>query len=244
MIGQTVQEARVHLDANARGRRLGNLTAGRVDSRNLAKRIPQQDPRMFQRKLQPKRKSYEFILGFDCSGSTATSDRISRIKRAVYGQAETLTRLGIPFSIYAHSAGWYVDPDADEMPSMDVWIFDVKQPNEPWNAATKTRLAEIRPQAGNLDGHTLEFYRKVAERSGATDVAICYYTDGAMPASNYDEELEILQREIRYCLRQGISLLAVGIDTSSPEEHGFETVRVDTDADLPKVIRQLGKQLT
>lgn len=239
-IGKSVHEARVLFDANARGRKLANLKAGKVDGRNLAKRIPQQDPRMFQKKVLPKKISYEVFITGDISGSTASHDRISRIKRAMYGQAEMLHRVGVPFELWAHSAGW---SDVEDMRMMDMWMFHIKGSNEPWSPAIKQRLADLRPQAGNLDGHTLEFVRKRAERSTATNKIICYYTDGAMPASNYDEELEILQREIKYCKQQGIALLAVGIDTDSPEEHGFRTCQVNGDADLPNVIKMLKEQM-
>ena len=65
-----------------------------------------------------------------------------------------------------------------------------------------------------------------------------------MPAANYEEELVILQEELRKYDRAKIARLAVGINTSSPESYGFDTVRVDSDDDLIKVVDQLERYLT
>jgi hypothetical protein len=89
----------------------------------------------------------------------------------------------------------------------------------------------------------MEYLRKRVEESQATDKIILYYSDGKMPLENYAEELEVLQREILYCRRRGITLLGVGIKTDSPAQHGLETVQVNNDEDIPKVIDLLGKRL-
>jgi cobalamin biosynthesis protein CobT len=120
----------------------------------------------------------------------------------------------------------------------------VKKVDEPWNDATRKRLSNLGPLASNFDGHTLEFHRKLLEQRRESDKVLIYYTDGDMPAANYTEELEILQREINTCKQKKISLLAVGINTMSPQDHGFDTVRVDSDEDINKVVAQLERRLT
>ena len=64
-----------------------------------------------------------------------------------------------------------------------------------------------------------------------------------MPAANYDEELEILTREINICRRKKYTLLGVGIRTDSPRKHGLDTVQVNDDADLKAVVMHLEKRL-
>lgn len=90
---------------------------------------------------------------------------------------------------------------------------------------------------------TVEYYRKILDHRPETDKVILYYTDGKMPAENHDEELDILQREIRICRQKGYTLLGVGIRTDSPVRHGLDTVQVDGDEDIVKVVRHLEKRL-
>ena len=89
----------------------------------------------------------------------------------------------------------------------------------------------------------MEFGRKQMSKVDATDKIMLYYTDGKMPAANKDEELEVLQRQIKLCKRDQITLLGVGIRTDSPVRHGLDTVQVDGDDDLPRVVEHLGKRL-
>jgi hypothetical protein len=105
------------------------------------------------------------------------------------------------------------------------------------------RLSAIGPSAANLDGHALEYLRKRADESDATDKIILYYSDGKMPQENFTEELEVLQREIKMCRQKNYTLLGVGIRTDSPARHGLDTVEVHEDSDLVKVVQHLGKRL-
>jgi hypothetical protein len=89
----------------------------------------------------------------------------------------------------------------------------------------------------------MEFYRKVAQVRPETDKIILYYTDGAMPLSNFDEELAILQREIKMCQRLGIAIVGVGIRNDDPKAHGLDTIRLDAIEDVPKVVTELRKRL-
>ena len=210
-----------------------NRKDGKVNGKVLGKRAPFGDPRLFQKKRVPGKRDYAVILGLDVSGSTV-GENLHLIKRAAKAQAELLYRMGIDFAVYAHSGsgGWGVD-------DLMLDIYCIKDFEDPWDSPHQEALDHLCADAQNLDGHTLEFYRRRIERVQATDKVIMYYTDGKMPAENHDEELQILQREIKYCRSRGIHLMGVGIRTDSPVRHGLPTVQVDDDADLVKVIRHL-----
>lgn len=259
ILGRVTNEARLTFEENKRSHYERNLKSGRINTRALGRRAPVEDPRLFQKKNIPGKKDYFVLIGFDISGSTnrlASGPRYTgsilrtlnyQIKRAVYAQAEMCHRLGIPFEIWGHTASWPVraidDPDFD-YEGTTVWAYQVKQASDPWDEDAKVRLVSCMDSEGNLDGHTLEFYRKRLELQTATDKILCYYTDGAMPAMNYAEEKDILEREVEYCRRTGIHLLAVGIQTDSPRAYGFDTVEINDDVDLVKVPQQLKRALT
>ena len=77
----------------------------------------------------------------------------------------------------------------------------------------------------------------------STDKILMYYTDGAMPASNYEEELKVIKSEIEYCKKNDITLMAVGMGVDSPKDHGFDTFRLDDEKGYRKVVEHLGKRL-
>lgn len=248
IIGRTLLEARVVFTENKRAKHQRGLKSGRVSSGLLGRRAAIEDPRLFQKKRVPGKRDYEFLIGVDVSGSTRMNGRIERIKRSVFAQAELLNRLNVKFAIYAHTGGWdrnnpWAYSYAARRGMYEVWLLKVKGVEEPWSLQTRTRLAHLNPLIENLDGHTIEFYRKQLEKSRATDRVLLYYTDGAMPAANKYEELGILQRELLELDRKGIVKLAVGINTDSPSKHGFDTVQVDSDEDLSKVVAQLKRYL-
>lgn len=240
ILGPALLRMRVAFADNQRGKNESHLRSGRVNPRVLGKRAPLGDDRLFRKKTLPGKKDYFVLIGMDVSGSTIGTN-IALEKRAVMAQAELCHRMGIRFAILAHS-GWFHSL-AGRSGGLDLDIFHVKDEHEPWDSNTIQRLQELGPAQANLDGHSLEYYRKVCDRSQATDKIILYYTDGKMPAENHDEELEILQREIKTCARVGYTLLGVGIRTDSPVRHGLDTVQVEEDADLVKVVRHLEKRL-
>ena len=250
VIGKSLLKARVVFAENKRGRYQHNLKSGKVDTRVLGRRAGLGDDRLFRHKDLPGKRDYIVAISVDCSGSTETGTRMERIKRAVFAKAELLNRLGVKFYITGHTGGmerWWTEGYSynkdygDELENlMMLWI---KKVDEPWNDATRKRLALLMPLANNFDGHTLEFHRKILERRQETDKILIYYTDGAMPAANYDEELTILLDELAQYERKGIKRLAVGINTDSPKRYGFDTVRVDSDDDLIKVVTQLERHL-
>ena len=239
MLGPALLHMRVVFADNKRGHDSIHLKSGRVNARVLGKRAPVHDPRLFKKRTQPGKKDYFVVIGVDISGSTV-GENLVLTKRAVMAQATLLSRMGIKFAIYAHS-GDYDRRTGDR--DLDLDIYLVKEPDEPWSEPVKDRLRKLSSYVVNLDGHALEYLRKVADRSNATDKIILYYSDGKMPAENHDEELEILQREIQLCARKGYTLLGVGIRTDSPARHGLDTVQVDDNSDLVKVVRHIEKRL-
>lgn len=253
LMGSVVLHARTVFDANKRSHMDRNRKSGRINTRVLARRAPVGDDRLFAKKVVPKKKDYFVVLGGDASGSTSREERNAKIKRSMHAQAELLHRLGVPWAGYMHSAyysslhnfsptGRSSSPDGHPL----IWnyLLPFKEPNEQWNDAAKIRLASINHVSQNLDGHTLEAYRKIAMQSTATTRIVFYYTDGEMPAENKEEETEILYREIELYKRYGIDLIGIGIQTDSPTRYGLPTVRVDSDEDIVKVIKFLDEILT
>lgn len=237
VLGPALLEMRRAFADNQRAEHQRHLKSGRVNSRVLGKRAWNHDERLFQKKRLPGKKSYAVLIGIDISGSTVGVN-IALAKRAAMAQAELCARMGIDFAVYAHTADGgrrgndlYLD------------VYEIKAFDKPWNEKAKEALGKISSSAENLDGHTIEYYRKMIERHPATDKIILYYSDGKMPAANHDEELEILVREIGYCKSHSITLMGVGIRTDSPRRHGLNTVQVNDDSDMIKVVRHLESEL-
>ena len=241
VLGPALLRMRVAFADNQRGKESRGRKSGKVDARVLGRRAPHGDDRLFKKKTLPGKKDYFVVIGVDVSGSTVGLNIILE-KRAVMAQAQLLARMGVPFAIYAHS-GNYNDPTGGRAEGLDLDVYIVKEEHEVWDTKIKERLEKLGPDSANLDGHALEFLRKRLDESTATDKIIMYYSDGKMPAENHDEELEILQRELRTCKRKGYTVMGVGIRTDSPRRHGLNTVEVNEDEDIVKVVRHLEKQL-
>jgi hypothetical protein len=231
---------------NRRTRFQRNLKKGKLDGRSLGRRAWKgDDMRLFQKQERPKSRSYAVIIGGDISWSTHGSEIVVE-KQAMFAQAELCNRMGIDFEVWAHTADGYSGPlrsDFDE----DAYVMQmhrVKGWTDPWNAKTQEGLAWLHSVSTNLDGHTLEFYRKRLMTSNATTKILLYYTDGAMPAANYDDELEVLKREVDIYKRLGIVMLGVGVGTDSPKRWGMDTVRINNKGDITKVIKHLEGVLT
>lgn len=236
ILGPALLEMRKTFSDNARAKMERHMRSGKINQRVLGKRAWAGDDRLFQKKRLPGKKSYSVLIGIDISGSTMGLN-IALAKRAAMAQAELCNRAGIEFAVYAHTAngsptgGWGREIYLD--------VYEIKGFDTPWSDTAKEALSKISADSENLDGHTIEYYRKMIERRNSTDRVILYYSDGKMPAANHDEELEILKREIAYCKSRNITLLGVGIRTDSPRRHGLETVQVDDDSDISKVVRHL-----
>lgn len=241
MLGGSLLKMRAAFQENARGATARHRTSGKVDGRVLGKRAYTGDERLFKKKSLPGKRDYFVEIVLDISGSTA-GDNLDLIKRACFAQATLLHRMGIKFAIVAATAMAHM-ARGGRSSGIDLDIYHIKEAHEPWAKDTQKRLSEIGAVAANLDGHNLEFARKVCDRQTETDKIILYFSDGKMPAENHDEELEILQREIRNCRQRGYTLLGVGIRTDSPARHGLETVEINSVDDLGLVVKQLGRHL-
>jgi len=180
------------------------------------------------------------VIGLDMSGSTAGGiDEV--IRAGGFAMAELLSRLGIPFAMYGHSGSRDNPYSYDD--KWDLELIHVKNPNEVWDDDAKVRCMSLHGHQCNLDGHTLEFYRRVIQTEHATDKLIMYFTDGAMPYENFDEELAILQKNIQICQRKSIKLVGVGVGNNDPLKYGLDMIRYDRLGDLPKLVDGLAKRL-
>jgi hypothetical protein len=260
ILGRALMRMRVAFTENQRRGFQRNLKSGRVAGRSLAKRAPFDDPRMFQKRQRITKRDYFVLIGLDISGSTASSSRysggryhyldapvIEEIKKAAYAQAELCARLGVNFAVYAHTGGMESYDSEDYFDSDDsgmmVELYEIKAPQEPWSSSVKDRLRHLTSSMANLDGHTMEQYRRMLDQRSESDKIIMYYTDGSMPAENYHEELEVLQREIETCRKRGYTLMAVGVGNDDPLRYGLDMVRMDTEDDIIKVVEHLERRL-
>lgn len=237
-LGKALMELRVAFGENDRSKHVKHLKAGKINTHALGKRAPLSDPRLFKKKMKPKKRDYAVLLVMDCSGSLMNGN-MPREKRAIAAQAELLNRLGIKFAIIGHTGSY--DPETYEQYAT---IFHVKAWDQPWSDKVKRNLGKVPPSGANYDGHALEFARKFVMRQRAEQRLVMYYSDGKMPASNYNEELSVLQKEIKFCKQNKIALFGVGIGTDSPSRHGLPTVQVDSQEDLINVVRHTRKALT
>jgi hypothetical protein len=240
-LGRVLLKMRVAFSDNQRADHQRHRKSGKVDARILGKRAWSGDERLFKVKRLPGKRDYFVLIGIDISGSTLGVN-LDLAKRSAFAQAELCHRMGVKFAIYCHSGSYHNQAGGRE-DGFDLDIYHIKSAEEPWSTEIQNRLIEIHPDQANLDGHTIEYYRKVCDTRPETDKIILYFSDGKMPAENHDEELEILKREITTCRRKGYLLLGVGIRTDSPARHGLETVQVDEIGDLVKVVDQLGSKL-
>jgi cobalamin biosynthesis protein CobT len=248
LIGKATQSMRRVFQENMETRRNRNLRAGRLDMRSLARRAPVGDDRLFGKKTKPRGKSYAVVIGLDCSGSTCEYGRNLRIRRATMALAEILTRLGVPWAGFGHTAYRTRLDKTFKSFSMSgpyfVYLLPFKTSTERWTDESRKKLAAIQGLSENLDGHTLEQYINYLAGMEGDEKILFYYTDGQMPASNYDEEREVLIAQCERAKRLGIHLIGVGINTDSPSRYGMETVQIDSDEDIHKVIALLEQRLT
>jgi len=257
LLAQPLMKLRVVFQDNKKAHTTQHQKTGKVNGRVLGKRAPAGDERLFKKKVRPTSKSYSVVLILDASASNnsiwdeqgqeadyrnvngPTHSSMELGKKAVLAQAELLHRLGVDFMVAAHSTDYSSGSEGFMM-----GLYVVKTWDQVWDKKARTALSAIQPVAGNLDGHAFEYARKQVEGRRSSEHVIMYYSDGKMPAANYDEELEVLQRELKYCKQHRITTMGVGIHTDGPSEHGLPTVQLDRMEDLPKVIKHLEKALS
>jgi hypothetical protein len=241
---RSLAKLRVAFSENRKGRTDKNRRSGKINSKVLGRRVAVEDDRLFQKRRQPGKRDYFVVIGIDASASTSRGSRIQNIKTAAMAQAELLARLGVPFEVWAHSCdGNGIDKENQFGQWLETQVYRIKSSEQRWDTAARDRLESIVPWQANLDGHTMEFYRKRLDQSNATDKVLMYYTDGDMPYVNYSEELHILKRELRECERRGYTVVGVAFQTDSPKGHGLPTVRIDDGDDIPTVVEELRKRL-
>lgn len=250
IITPALTRARIVFSDNKRTRHERNLRRGPKVNGSALSRVAFNDDRIFKRKLVPAKKDYFVLLGLDNSGSTRGTN-LNVAKHSALHMAELLHRLGVRFALYAHNGLPHYfgtgRPNSDGYGSGALYDLDIaviKPPQETWGPASIKRLKSLVPGGNNLDGHALEFYRKVAEKEQTTDKIIMYYTDGEMPNENYNDELHVLQREIDLIRRRQMTLLGVGVNTDSPRRHGLDTIKIRSIEDTPTIVRELERRLT
>jgi hypothetical protein len=237
VIGPATRAMRVAFVENKTSHVEGGRRSGpRLDVKTMGRRIPNGNPYIFAKRQTPDRRDHAILIGGDVSGSTwkMTSrgvPLVEDIKAMMLAQTDLCVGTGIKCAVYAHTGSSWVD------------IYEIKKFSDRWGPEQKELLQRLTSSSANLDGHTLQFYRKQVMKAQATDRTILYFTDGAMPAWNYEEELEVLQAEIKLCAQLGIHLVGVGVGTDSPKHHGLDTIRCDRVGDIPAMITQLKSRL-
>ncbi|USH45088.1 CobT-like cobalamin biosynthesis protein [Gordonia phage Camerico] len=215
-----------------------NQKAGRLATGKLYKVTTGSD-KVFQKKLRAEGVDFEVVIGLDVSGSTS-GPPIGKIKSIGYYTAELLHKVGVEFSLYAHTTSGFGSFWSE---GLDQSMHEIKAPRRPWNDASVDKLQSLCAGNGSLDGHNFEFYRKILDKSSAKKKLIIYFTDGSIPETNHEEEVVILNRELELCRANGYAVLAVGVNTDSPKKYGLDTVLVRSGTDVKKVIDEVEKRL-
>lgn len=241
VLAPALNHLRLVFTANKARSKQRNLKRGRVATKTLGRRAPVGDERIFQKKQIPTERKHFVVIGLDVSGSTGSYIRSSNpdddahaidlLKSSARHMGELLDRLGVDFCIYAHSSDGTMA------------MFEIKASGERWTDFQRDSLDLLRPYGGNLDGHTLEFYINRALEVNAQSRTVFYFTDGAMPMENYDEELDVLETQIKRAAQSGVNLVGIGIGTDSPKEHGMDTLQLDAIEDMVKVVQELKRRI-
>jgi hypothetical protein len=235
-LAPTVARARLTFAENAAIEDTRNLRRGRVDSSRLAS-VRAGNDKVFMRRSLPNGRDYAVVMGLDVSGSTSSGAIwTTRLMGRAFGRV--FDRINVGFELFAHTGK---HGTRTYVPNLE--IFEIKNADEKWGPVHESRMDKLGVGQMNLDGHTLEFYRKRVEASRADQKIILYVTDGCMPAENYDEELYVLQREIKTCQRLGIHIVGIGVGNDDPKKHGLDTVRIDSQEDLPRLVNEIEKRL-
>lgn len=236
---RAVTKARLVFEKNARVEHQRNQRRGKLNGRVLGKRAWSGDDRLFAQRITPDERKYGVVIGLDISGSTSGS-RLEVIKTAALAMADVCHRTGVNFEIYAHTGGM---ENVKGDPRSAANVYEIKSLTDPWNTKTQNVLKGIGCGGINLDGHTMQFYRKRMDQSGCTDNVLFYFTDGSMPAANYEEELDVLKRELALMKRRGYTVIGVGVDTDSPKAHGLDTVVVHGADDIAAVLDKMASRI-
>ena len=257
------------LGMNRRSASTPNLVRGRLHGSKLA-RVPTGNRRAFRRIDKPRKRSYAVLIGVDQSGSTL-GDVNEYLVELAYAQATLLARLGIAFAVAGHTGGRYLVGEDDHNVDCDPEVADdlrgrvgsnvaslatiqlVKNFAEPWDEAAKSGVASLHAAHQNLDGLTMRTYIDMLCTQRATDRILLYYTDGAMPAEDHDNQRVMLEAQCRRAKAMAqlpdrrLHVVGVGVGTDSPKEYGLDTIAVnldDTEAVVVEVVEGLADRIS
>jgi cobalamin biosynthesis protein CobT len=248
-VAATALKLRTVFVDNKRAKLQQGTRSGRVQSSRLAS-VAAGNANVFARQTVPGKRDYLVIASLDASGSTAArigndygNERINDLIRKMgMTLGDLMFKLGVKSEMYAHTTIFITRRRGSRVDhEYAVGVEVIKEERDAWDMTAKARLVRVNPNGANLDGHALEYLRKRADRSSATQKVILYVTDGEMPADGgtYGEQLRILKREIKTCQQRGYHLVGIGIGTDSPRQHGLDTVQLNSTGDLPVLVRKL-----
>jgi hypothetical protein len=211
-------------------------SGSRLDTMHLY-RAGTDDPRIFGKRNVPKSRDWFVLVGLDFSSSTASNGADYAEKMAGHAIGDLLHQLGIRFSMYAHTAG-------SDFYSRSLEHVVIKAPDENWKSkGVQETLFAQKGRSTNLDGHSLEQYRKLILQERATDKMLMYFTDGEMPCANFNEELDLLKENIAILRRHRVHLVGCGYRTDSPKRHGLDTIQYDDPSDVASIVKGLEERL-
>lgn len=227
------------LDKYQRNQKSGRLAVGKLY------KVKTGSDKVFQKKLRAEGVDFEVVIGMDISGSTGAGSALLKIKSIGYYTAELLHRVGVDFSLYAHTTGSISSRTSLSYGRYEMTqeMYEIKAPGKPWNDEAKQKVQALNSAAGSLDGHNFEFYRKILDKSSARKKLIIYFTDGNIPETNHAEEVILLNRELDMCRSKGYAVLAIGVNTDSPKRYGLDTVLVESGTDVKRVMDEVEKRL-
>lgn len=233
VVGALVGRARVVFSDNVTVKRQRNATRGRVSPTVLGKRAwNPEDQRLFERRQRPDTPSYSVLIGMDNSGSTASERIAQTLRETTLAAAVMCQRVGVEVSVFAHTTG----------SGRYAHLYEIKGPDDPWTPQIGDDLRRLKIGMTNFDGSTMRAYRRILAPRSASRKVLLYFTDGYIPGTGGHHEESIMREEVALCRKQGITLLGVGAHTSSPEEYGIPTVRLDRVEDVKRVLEFLAKE--
>jgi hypothetical protein len=222
----------------------GSLKSGpRLDNKHLH-RVGSDDFRIFGRRSIPKRRDWFVVVGLDISSSNNSNGALRPMKEAASAVGQMLQQLGVKFVMEAHTstAETFYDSSGGRQYRRVLIHCPVKAETEVWDARTLRKLEQMYGQGGNMDGHSLERYRKLLDANRATDKLLMYFTDGEMHGSG--EEGEVMQRNIELCLQRRYNLLAIAYKNDSPKDFGFDCVTYKDGRDVATIVAGLDRHLS
>ena len=136
----------------------------------------------------------------------------------------------------------YRDHDGSVVRKLCLLHVPIKPVDKPWTPECVEHLSWMVGQGGNLDGHSLERYRKLLDAQRATDKLLMYFTDGEMHGSG--EEADILVRNIALCRQRRYNLLGIAYKNDSPKNLGLDCITYYSGQDVARIVAGLDRYLS